>query len=108
MTANATADDRARCEEAGMNDHIAKPVIPNVLFETLMKWVEHKDRDLSDFPETGMEESTTEEALPNSGTQKSKPKRKKRGHRGHRRKKSGGSSSGGRKKAKAPLKRSTR
>jgi len=64
MTANATADDRARCEEAGMNDHIAKPVIPNVLFETLMKWVEHKDRDLSDLPETGLEESTTDEVLP--------------------------------------------
>jgi signal transduction histidine kinase len=50
MTANATHEDRQRCEEAGMNDHIAKPIIPKVLFETLLKWVEHKERDVPDAP----------------------------------------------------------
>jgi CheY-like chemotaxis protein len=50
MTANATHEDRQRCEEAGMDDHIAKPVIPKVLFETLLKWVEHKERDVPDAP----------------------------------------------------------
>jgi CheY-like chemotaxis protein len=50
MTANATHEDRQRCEEAGMNDHIAKPIIPKVLFETLLKWVEHKERDVPDMP----------------------------------------------------------
>jgi PAS domain S-box-containing protein len=39
MTANAFADDRARCLEAGMSDFIAKPVDPPVLFQTLLRWL---------------------------------------------------------------------
>ena len=39
MTASAFADDRQRCLEAGMNDHIAKPVEPERLYETLVRWL---------------------------------------------------------------------
>jgi CheY-like chemotaxis protein len=39
MTANAFDEDRQRCIAVGMNDHIAKPVDPEVLFETLLKWL---------------------------------------------------------------------
>jgi len=39
MTANALAEDRNRCLEAGMNDHIPKPIDPNKLYNTLVKWL---------------------------------------------------------------------
>ena len=39
MTANAFDEDRQVCIDAGMNAHIGKPVDPNKLFETLLKWL---------------------------------------------------------------------
>jgi HPt (histidine-containing phosphotransfer) domain-containing protein len=39
MTANAMAGDREKCLQAGMNDHLAKPIDPDRLFETLLRWV---------------------------------------------------------------------
>jgi len=39
MTANAFGEDRTACLEAGMNDHIAKPVDVQALFGTLVRWL---------------------------------------------------------------------
>ncbi|OWQ44646.1 hypothetical protein CDL60_24525 [Roseateles noduli] len=39
LTANATGADRARILATGMNDHIAKPLNVDTLFEVLSRWV---------------------------------------------------------------------
>ncbi|MCK6417153.1 MAG: response regulator [Giesbergeria sp.] len=38
MTANAMDADRQRCLDAGMNDHLAKPVVPERLWAVLQRW----------------------------------------------------------------------
>ncbi|MCP4344101.1 MAG: DUF3365 domain-containing protein [Desulfobacterales bacterium] len=48
MTANAMAGEREKCLVAGMNDHIAKPIKPAALYETLIRWV-RPDADLTQF-----------------------------------------------------------
>ncbi len=45
MTANALVSDREMCLEAGMNDHIAKPIDPDQLFGVLLRWIKRPDGD---------------------------------------------------------------
>jgi signal transduction histidine kinase/CheY-like chemotaxis protein/HPt (histidine-containing phosphotransfer) domain-containing protein len=39
MTANAMDRDRQLCLEAGMNEHLAKPIDPDQLFDALLRWL---------------------------------------------------------------------
>lgn len=39
MTANAYEEDREHTREAGMNAHLAKPINPDLLFETLAEYI---------------------------------------------------------------------
>ena len=43
MTANAMAADREKCMEAGMNDHVAKPIDPDELFAALLRWIKPRE-----------------------------------------------------------------
>jgi signal transduction histidine kinase/DNA-binding response OmpR family regulator/HPt (histidine-containing phosphotransfer) domain-containing protein len=42
LTAHALRSDREKCLAAGMNDHVAKPIEPQILLETLNKWFKAK------------------------------------------------------------------
>ena len=45
MTAHALVEERQRCLDAGMNDHVSKPIDPDNLFSTLMRWVKPRPRE---------------------------------------------------------------
>ena len=45
MTANAFDEDRDACLAAGMNDHIPKPVDSEMLYGTLLSWLEKGAND---------------------------------------------------------------
>jgi signal transduction histidine kinase/DNA-binding response OmpR family regulator len=43
MTANVMASDREKCDEAGMNDRVDKPIDPDELFRVLLRWIKRDD-----------------------------------------------------------------
>ncbi|MGC9527249.1 MAG: PAS domain-containing protein [Limnospira sp.] len=45
MTAHAMSTDRAKSLEAGMNDHVSKPIEPPELYGVLAKWIVPTHRD---------------------------------------------------------------
>ena len=44
MTANAFVEDKTRCLDAGMNDFLIKPFVPELLFSTLVKYLDQRSR----------------------------------------------------------------
>lgn len=67
MTANAMAGDRERSLEAGMNDHVTKPIDPDELFSALLRWIKPGEReipeDLKEHP-AGEEKQVSPESFP--------------------------------------------
>jgi PAS domain S-box-containing protein len=57
MTANALATVREECLIAGMNGHIAKPIKPATLYETLVRWL-RTDIDVNAKLRSGMTPET--------------------------------------------------
>ncbi|MBF0383433.1 MAG: response regulator, partial [Magnetococcales bacterium] len=48
MTANALVGDREKCLDAGMNDHVAKPINPKEMFAILARWIKPGKREFSE------------------------------------------------------------
>ena len=46
MTAHAMAGDREKSLSAGMSDHVTKPINPDELFSTLVRWIKPGDREI--------------------------------------------------------------
>ena len=44
MTAHALVEERQRCLEAGMNDHVTKPIDPDALFAALKRWAKPREQ----------------------------------------------------------------
>jgi CheY-like chemotaxis protein len=42
MTASVSAEDKARCFEAGMKDFIKQPIEPETLFATVLRWLNQR------------------------------------------------------------------
>ncbi len=56
MTAHAMSGDEQKSLEAGMNDHVTKPIDPDQLFRTLLKWIkpaEERTRAPNSLPVSG-------------------------------------------------------
>ncbi len=62
MTANAMLADRQRCLDAGMNDHVAKPIEPDDLWNALLKWI--PPRAAHELPATKASSADPEVLLP--------------------------------------------
>ena len=45
MTAHAMTGDRERSLEAGMNDHLTKPIDPEALYTALLRWIRPRHQD---------------------------------------------------------------
>ena len=63
MTAHALVEERQRCLDAGMNDHISKPIDPDDLFATVLRWATPVAK-VGDEPRKIPAEPIDETALP--------------------------------------------
>jgi CheY-like chemotaxis protein len=48
MTAHAMAEEVQRCLDAGMNDHVGKPIDPRAFFATVARWTRAQHREVPD------------------------------------------------------------
>ena len=48
MTAHAMTGDREKCLAAGMDDHISKPINPEIMYTTIARWLKQTRQDATD------------------------------------------------------------
>ena len=66
MTANAMIQDIEACHEAGMCDHIPKPITPSLLYKKLLRWISQDDspnKNLESNPDAPLESGIPAETL---------------------------------------------
>ncbi len=64
MTANVFEEDRQACLEVGMQDFVAKPVVPDNLFSTLVKWLpQAAGSEMFEPPPTQLSTDTKSDAV---------------------------------------------
>jgi CheY-like chemotaxis protein len=64
MTANALEQDRQRCEEAGMDDFLSKPIQTGRLFATLARWIARAHAAPAAAPAAAAAATADPDALP--------------------------------------------
>ncbi len=65
MTAHAMAGDEEKSLQAGMNGHITKPIDPDQLFATLLKWIQpNEKRTTAQKPVVSVQASIGDKAVP--------------------------------------------
>ncbi len=64
MTAHAMIGDREISLAAGMNDHITKPIDPDQLFQTLLRWIPTQDKSSSLLSQVTIPHSDEGQSLP--------------------------------------------
>jgi two-component system sensor histidine kinase/response regulator len=65
MTANVMEADVKRCREAGMQDHIGKPIDPDELFGKLLKWLKPRQSEaVQETTAMPLEETETKKVEP--------------------------------------------
>jgi CheY-like chemotaxis protein/HPt (histidine-containing phosphotransfer) domain-containing protein len=63
MTAHALVEERQRCLEAGMNDHVTKPIDPDAVFSALNRWAKPRG-SRAQAPAAGPAPAPAEVVLP--------------------------------------------
>ncbi len=62
MTANAMDTDREMCRQAGMNDHLSKPIDPDAMFATVMHWAKPRRVQPSEQPAQKVEAAGSQDS----------------------------------------------
>ena len=63
MTAHALVEERQRCLDAGMNDHVSKPIDPDHLLSTLLRWAKPRPQQAREPQQPFSTERASDEVI---------------------------------------------